>query len=218
MLTVRFTLTDLTPDDNIAAGLDYVHVETRVTGENNYGNYAYDDRSTEWGPLSGSWTAGGDSMASSSAGTLASGQLVLQANASSTFEPGDNPFQRAWVNLNSQLLVSPNTAVTFQVDSFQTAESYCCSVENTNSQVSFTFYSDTGLETWGDFLYVPEGQRTDSLTWTYTNASAVETYTYLSIDALAQSSASMVPEPATYGMLGAGLVLLAARGRRFRQG
>ncbi|MBB3222389.1 PEP-CTERM sorting domain-containing protein [Pseudoduganella umbonata] len=213
-----FSVTDLTPDDGIAAGYSY-SLAPSVYRLGLYGPGAaekeFEDVGTDVKAVQHELTTGSSTVSLSSAS--APGEYTLQGAVRDNL--GENGGGSAWIDQNYVFTLAANSALNLSAHLFMQISPSSNPYQEGSATTSFTLWSpdiETRINQF-DILYSPwnGGEVIDQdYSFAYANTTDQAITVNVSLWSTSDSFISAVPEPSTYAMLGLGLLTLAAARRR----
>lgn len=208
---VYFTLTDLAPDDGIAASYTLANPRWRdgqIIGGTEAG-ILFNEQNSGVETLSYSGTWGNNSGAASLSERLfESSMATMTATASLTDPKVTADYMAVVANFGATGILSPHTSITFHIDyELSAAGDWQAGRTSASVEANSGLYDLEPVE-----ISLSDGAKTGSMTYTYANVTDMNVQK--SLDVALYTFAAPVPEPSTYGMILAGLGVLALTARR----
>ncbi|GGY46417.1 PEP-CTERM sorting domain-containing protein [Pseudoduganella albidiflava] len=218
---LRYTLTDLTPDDGIAANLTWTSGFVDVTGYHD--GIVFRHFGDGSAPVAGSWTDGADNTAASFEPGTSFGNTVLSATVHADgADDAVGQANAAYALSYFDFTVSAGTAVTFYSDyeihagrtepgegTYATSTTRMELFDSGTSQDHFD-------SSWIEAATYQVRDKAGTASVSFSNIYGTDWTGTLTVQAAGQAFAGPlpVPEPSTYAMLGVGLLMLGAAARR----
>lgn len=215
-----FSVTDLTPDDGIAAGYSY-SLTPSVYRLGLYGpgeaEKNFEDVSADVKAVQHELTTGGSKVSLSSASVP--GEYTLQGAVRDNL--GENGGGSAWVDQNYAFTLAANSALNLSTHLFMQISASTNPYQEGSAITMFTLWSPDAELRINEFEFLDSprngnvGEVIDQdYSFTYANTTDQAITVNVSLWSTSDSFISAVPEPSTYAMLGLGLLTLAAARRR----
>lgn len=218
---VAFSVTDLTPDDGVAAAYDYSltssSYQLHLFGPGDVKEEIVDSGSG-LGPVNHAVNIGGSQLSASAGGVP--GEFGFQGTVRENL--GVDGGGWAWITQKYAFTLTANSALNVSAHLFMQISPSSNPYQTGSATGSFTLWSpdiEPRINDWNyfDLRYDAGGVIDDDYAFTYANTTSQDITVNLEFWTTSDSFISAVPEPSTYAMLGLGLLTVGAAARRRRK-